>query len=311
MAAAAAAAATAAFEAAVAIAHTNATDFFRVLDLPVTDEEYATWATSPSSKSVGDVLGVGDDFIDARKQLHKGNATFGWDGLRGVFRREWVKRHDLGFWRRLFDGKVACAKCHQHTAKSGIVSTKKNKLDDHEAHEDHVARAEAQQGAVRQPDLVEMGFAPTAALAQRSHVARALVVGRLVAGAGGEGHGAAGLPPTSIPALFNADLMTVRGELPVGGCRRASLARSRITVAPLFRARRPPAGHFTSGGWYAARDDDPRHGYPRRRRARQGEDSRPDEAERARAAQVLARDRRWQLQARERPQGRYGHCAQP
>lgn len=195
---------------AIATAQLKVSDFFAVIDM--TDAEFSSWYDkADASKSVGGVLGVGEAFMAERSALHNGNSSLGWKGLRGIFGRTWVKRHDHGLIPRLFEGHVACTRCHGHGADAGLLYAKKNILDDHEGRSDHIARmTQAAAGVPRQADLVEAGFAPSQLRGQLNREARNLIVARLVAGAGGEGKSAAGIPPTAIPALIDADMLTVR-----------------------------------------------------------------------------------------------------
>ena len=158
------------------------------------------------------MLGVPDSFITWCQEQRKKNCTFGWEGLRGIFGRAWVRRDDFSFMTRFFDGKVACQRCVGEGVRGGVLSTKKNKLDEHERTPDHIAKyaAAAAGRSLVQSDLVMAGFAPSEMRGQQSKEARMHVVARLVAGAGGEGKsGGAGIPPTSIPALFNGDFLLV------------------------------------------------------------------------------------------------------
>jgi hypothetical protein len=95
-----------------AFAELRAQEFFRFIDMGI-DE----WTSiSKSVPSVGTVLGVGDDFITAMLKLNPGNGTLGWDGLRRIFRRPWVKRTGANFWTNLFSCRVSCSRCSGHNA---------------------------------------------------------------------------------------------------------------------------------------------------------------------------------------------------
>jgi hypothetical protein len=95
-------------------------------------------ALSTELLSVGTVLGVGDKFIEDCLEKKKGNITLGWKGLRQVL--AWVKRADMLFFNRLFNGRIACLRCHLHGARHGTIRTKNYKLVDHEAEKDRVRR---------------------------------------------------------------------------------------------------------------------------------------------------------------------------
>lgn len=195
----------AAIRAAVSQANAHVTDFYKIIDL--TEDDFRKWAASRDAVSVGDLLGVGDTFTDAVIRECHGNCTLGWSGLRGIFGRPWIKRLDMNVFDRLFSGKVACAYCHGTNAKAVLLSAKANVLDRHAEHADHVKRVSA--GQHRQLEIREAGMQTSAPRADRLVTARQLVIARLVAGIGGKGHGAAGLPPTSIPGLFDADMLLV------------------------------------------------------------------------------------------------------
>ena len=194
----------------VAKAQLNISHFFDVLDL--TDDEFQEKESANAVPSVGTVLGIPDEFLKSVKVRRNNNCTFGWVGLRGIFRRPWVLRHDGGFVARLLDGKIACTQCIGNSAGHGIMLTKSNLLDEHETWLEHVEHMkEAAAGAPRQADLHEVGFVDPSELARKQTTeARNLVIGRLVAGAGGAGKGGAGVPPTSIPELLNGDMLLVR-----------------------------------------------------------------------------------------------------
>ena len=180
--------------------------------LDLTDDEFQEKESANAVPSVGTVLGIPDEFLESVKVRRNNNCTFGWVGLRGIFRRPWVLRHDGGFVARLLDGKIACTRCIGNSAGHGIMLTKSNLLDEHETWLEHVEHMkEAAAGAPRQADLHEVGFVDPSELARKQTTeARNLVIGRLVAGAGGAGKGGAGVPPTSIPELLNGDMLLVR-----------------------------------------------------------------------------------------------------
>lgn len=213
-----------------AVAEQRLESFFRILDL---DE--ATWVSSAASRpSVGTVLGVGDTFIDGMIALNAGNMSLGWKGLRGVFSRPWVKRSGTNFVTNLFHGKVSCSRCSGHDAKHGVVVTKKNKLDAHEVDPDHAERfAAGAPAATVQLDLSEVGVDTAGLRSFQQNTARCLVIGKLVAGAGGKGDGASGIPPSSIPAMFDKDMLTVRL------CWHTQMA-TRTSISLRYPCRRSP-----------------------------------------------------------------------
>ena len=193
------------FSDAVAIADMRSSDFFKIIDM--TEEEFQKWSTGIDFQSVGKLLGVGDKFIEECISKKKGNMTLGWKGLRQILGHEWVKRADLLFFNRLFHGQIACLRCHLHGARHGSIGTKNLKLLEHEADKDHARRfSESYQ---RQLDIKEAGMETSLRRHAVELAARSHVVARLVAGAGGNGDGAAGIPPISIPAMFDQDMFVV------------------------------------------------------------------------------------------------------
>jgi hypothetical protein len=229
--------------AAVAAADANISDFYRIIDM--TEEEFTTWKESTDFKSVGRVLGVSQEVFDNVKANTQRNVTLGWDALRGIFGRSWIKRHDVGVFDRLFHGKVACMACHQHNARSGLLSAKSGVLNDHEKHPNHSKMMTIMRSGSRQIDVREAGMETSSILADRLQTARHLFIGRLIAGTGGKGNGAAGIPPTSIPGMFDADMLVV----------------SKISRAVLCMFAHPSAtlllGYATSPGGHAIGHDDP------------------------------------------------------
>ena len=177
-------------------------------NLESVEEKFQKWSTGVEFQSVGKVLGVGDKFIEECISMKKkGNMTLGWKGLRQILGHEWVKRADLLFFNRLFHGQIACLRCHLHGARHGSIGTKNLKLLEHEADKDHARRfSESYQ---RQLDIKEAGMETSLRRHAVELAARSHVVARLVAGAGGNGDGAAGIPPISIPAMFDQDMFVV------------------------------------------------------------------------------------------------------
>lgn len=107
----------------------------------------------------------------------------------------------------LISGRVACVHCYQTNAKSGTLMMNAAVMKDHEQSATHTTAVErfnskSKEAQGRQSSLLEGGIKRKSA-ASTTLYARALAMASIVAG----GDGSAGVPYTSIPALFSQALM--------------------------------------------------------------------------------------------------------
>ena len=132
-------------------------------------------------------------------------------GLRKVWRAfSFVTRTDLDVSLQLLRSRVICSFCYRSGATAGIMLINTSKCQQHadtQMHKDAVENAAAHG---RQTTLGDMGVVVAApAAAELRMRARILATSSLVSG----GHGAAGVPPSSIHGLMGRELLIVMGHM--------------------------------------------------------------------------------------------------
>jgi hypothetical protein len=168
--------------------------------LVMSPEQWATESKDTKKKKWWEVLGIAQPALS-------GNVATKLSTLREIFTSPYMSRSGTLWLKHLLAGKVQCEACCQQNLKEGVLECSIDKVGRHLENKSHKKMAkQLKENAARRIDMHRQGVQPAAVIkAKRSaaHVAAALVVGSFAAGT----HGAAGVPPTSIPRLLNRDML--------------------------------------------------------------------------------------------------------
>ena len=189
----------------VSTAESKRTLFFEVMDMPA--DKFAS--TLYYGMTVMKFFDLPDSaFVAANKDAVKSVAK--WRDLYDAKKFPFVVRNHFHVIRHILEGKVACVCCRKESAYGTMLSTTRA-LEQHEGGAKHKAAWLTHTKKAQQVELTEAGLAKPVTAAVMT-MGRQLAVGSLVAG----GDGAAGVPPTAIPALLNGDFLKILESLPGG-----------------------------------------------------------------------------------------------
>lgn len=195
------------------------------------DAEFAQLSKEVRGQTWWNVLGVPMPTAAQPKNVIKALAT-----LRSVFvGNAWLERGDSKWIRLLVEeGRVMCAACCGNNSKHGLMQASADKVDRHLKNEKvHGKNVKLYDNAQLRIDTMAGGAghggASAAALldVEHRHLVEALLVGKLCAG----GSGAAGLPPTSVPRLFDKSTLGLLAELSNGMPQPSTVIESTLPRA--------------------------------------------------------------------------------
>ena len=206
-------------------AQSNSSKLVKFLNMP--DDEWSALYGETKSKPWWEVVSIAKPEAASKNAKVAGKLST----LRGVFASPHIQRSNTLWVSNLLDGKVSCSPCSARNFARGLLTCNVDKVGRHLLLDKHVKCVERLNKKRERPqkiDEIDGGVQPAAALAagrSAAHIAAALVVGSFAAGT----HGAAGVPPTSIPKLLSKDMLgLLRHEL-----RNGIPASSTITTSTL------------------------------------------------------------------------------
>ena len=198
-------------------ANTNSHVLLRYLNMP--NAEWALVSAKDKKREWWSFLKIAQP---AAAQLNTDVASK-LDTLRNVFASPYICRTGVLWIKHLLDGKVQCTICCGANFKSGLMLCSVSKVGRHlgnDMHKDNekklVARKAMGGKQIQRIDEMAGGVLHGAVLAAgggAAHAAAALVVGCFAAGT----HGAAGVPPSSIPKLLNKHMLGIIQNLLLNG----------------------------------------------------------------------------------------------
>ena len=209
------------------IANANQQALLRYLDMP--RQQWAKMTEETEKLKWWKLLKIG------RPAAVNGNVAAKLGTLRDIFSSPYIDRGSSKWLRNLLDGKVQCIACCGRNLTLGFVECSTDKVGRHLGLEGHKEKAaKLKEAKAQRIDLMPQGVQHAAGggggggARDPAHTAAALVVGSFAAGT----HGAAGVPPTSIPLLLNKDMLgLLQNELRNGIPTAPTISSSTLPLA--------------------------------------------------------------------------------